>query len=107
MLHPVGEAVFTLLTYDGNIRLCATDDTLTPFGGLVTWAAFQKQCGLLDWSSPQRMVVGRRGLGEVSKDMAGTFWDKPRHEFEAYVTSLPGISSEPGYPFDRTQKFQF
>ena len=35
------------------------------------------------------MVVGRRCLGEVSKEAAGTFWDETRHEFEAYVTSLP------------------
>jgi hypothetical protein len=44
---------------------------------------------LPDWSATRRVVVGRRCLGEVSKDMAGTFWDETRHEFEAYVTSLP------------------
>jgi hypothetical protein len=38
----------TFPTYGGNVRLCATDDALTPFGGLVAWAAFQKQCGLLE-----------------------------------------------------------
>jgi hypothetical protein len=48
VLHPAGEAVFTFPTYGGNVRLCATDDALTPFGGLVPWAAFQKQCGLLE-----------------------------------------------------------
>ena len=48
VLHPAGEAVFTFPTYVGNVRLCATDDALTPFGGLVPWAAFQKQCGLLE-----------------------------------------------------------
>jgi hypothetical protein len=48
VLHPAGEAVFTFPTYGGNVRLCPTDDALTPFGGLVPWAAFQKQCGLLE-----------------------------------------------------------
>ncbi|HEY9171711.1 MAG TPA: hypothetical protein VI136_05445, partial [Verrucomicrobiae bacterium] len=48
VLHPAGEAVFTFPTYGGNVRLCPTDDALTPFGGLVPWAAFQKQCGLIE-----------------------------------------------------------
>lgn len=47
-LHTAGEAVFTFPTYGGNVRLCPTDDALTPFGGLVPWAAFQKQCGILE-----------------------------------------------------------
>ena len=44
---------------------------------------------LPDWSCARRVVVGRRCLGEVSKEVAGTFWDETKHEFEAYVTSLP------------------
>jgi hypothetical protein len=48
VLQPAGEAVFTFPTYGGNVRLCPTDDALTPFGGLVPWAAFQKQCGLIE-----------------------------------------------------------
>lgn len=44
---------------------------------------------LPDWSAPRRVVVGRRCLGEISKEVAGTFWDETKHEFEAYVTSLP------------------
>ena len=48
VLHPAGEAVFTFPTYGGNVRLCPTDDALTPFGGLVPWAAFQKQCGIIE-----------------------------------------------------------
>lgn len=36
------------------------------------------------------MGVGRRCLGQVSKEAAGTFWEgEAKHEFEAYVTSLP------------------
>jgi hypothetical protein len=48
VLHPAGEVVFTFPTYGGNVRLCPTGDALTPFGGLVPWAAFQKQCGLFE-----------------------------------------------------------
>jgi DNA-directed RNA polymerase subunit N (RpoN/RPB10) len=44
---------------------------------------------LPDWSRSRRVVVGRRCLGEVSKEVAGTFWDEAKHEFEAYVTGLP------------------
>lgn len=44
---------------------------------------------LPDWSATRRVVAGRRCLGEVSKEVAGTFWDQTKHEFEAYVTSLP------------------
>ena len=49
VLPPAGEGVFTFPTYGGNVRLCPTKDALTPFGGgLVPWAAFQKQCGLIE-----------------------------------------------------------
>lgn len=48
VLHPAGEVVFSFPTYGGTVRLCPTDDALTPFGGLVPWAAFQKQSGLLE-----------------------------------------------------------
>lgn len=48
VLHPAGEVIFTFPTYGGNVRLCPTDDALTPYGGLVPWAAFQKQSGLLE-----------------------------------------------------------
>ncbi len=47
-LHPAGEAVYTFPTYGGNVRLCPTADALTPLGGLVPWAAFQKQSGLME-----------------------------------------------------------
>jgi hypothetical protein len=48
VLHPAGEAVFTFPTYGGQVRLCPTDDALTPYGGLVPWAAFVKRCGLIE-----------------------------------------------------------
>src|SRR5262245_8542796 len=46
--HPAGEVVCTFPTYGGNVRLSPTDDALAPFGGIVPWATFQKQSGLLE-----------------------------------------------------------
>jgi hypothetical protein len=44
-LHPAGEGDFVFPTYGGAVRLSATEDALTPFGGLVPWAAFVRRCG--------------------------------------------------------------
>jgi hypothetical protein len=43
VLHPAGEVVFSFPTYGGPVRLCPTGDALTPFAGLVPWAAFQNR----------------------------------------------------------------
>ena len=40
------------------------------------------------WSTERRVVVGRRLLGTISAEQAGTFWAQHKHEFEAYVTNL-------------------
>lgn len=48
VLHPASEVVFSFPTYGGNVRLCPTGDALTPFGGVVPWAAFQKRSGVLE-----------------------------------------------------------
>jgi hypothetical protein len=47
-IHPVGEGEFTFPTPGGRVRLSVTNDTLTPFGGLVPWAAFTKHIGIID-----------------------------------------------------------
>jgi hypothetical protein len=47
-IHPVGEGDFTFPTPGGRVRLSVTNDTLTPFGGLVPWAAFTKHIGIID-----------------------------------------------------------
>lgn len=47
MLCLAAEAVFTFPTYAGNIRLSQTAAALTPFGGLLPWAAFHKWGGLI------------------------------------------------------------
>ena len=56
-LHPAGESDFVFPTYGGMVRLSATEDALTPFGGLVPWAAFVRRCGLLERLSASCPVV--------------------------------------------------
>jgi hypothetical protein len=55
--HPAGEDDFVFPTYGGAVRLSATDDALTPFGGLVPWAAFVRRCGLFETLSTSCPVV--------------------------------------------------
>lgn len=47
-VHPAGEGVFTFATAGGRVRLSVSDDALTPFGGLVPWAAFIKHVGVAE-----------------------------------------------------------
>ena len=42
------------------------------------------------WSRARRVVAGRRLLGVIPAEKAGSFWDRTRHEFEAYVSDLEG-----------------
>jgi hypothetical protein len=39
-LHPAGEDDFVFTTAGGKVALRTTGDALTPYGGLVPWAAF-------------------------------------------------------------------
>ena len=48
MIHPLGEGDFSFRTPGGQVRLSVTDDALTPFGGLVPWAAYTKHIGIVD-----------------------------------------------------------
>ena len=41
----MGEDEFAFETYAGKVVVETTDDAMTPFGGLVPWAAFQKKSG--------------------------------------------------------------
>ena len=47
-IHPLGEGDFSFATAGGRVRLCVTNDALTPFGGLVRWAAYTKHRGMID-----------------------------------------------------------
>lgn len=47
-VHPAGEGTFTFATAGGRVRLSVTDDALTPFGGLVPWAAYTKHIGIAE-----------------------------------------------------------
>lgn len=44
----MSEANFSFETYCGNVKVETTEDAMTPFGGLVPWAAFQKKAGIFD-----------------------------------------------------------
>jgi hypothetical protein len=47
-VHPAGEGDFVFTTAGGKVALRATSDTLTPYGGLVPWAAFAKHTGIFE-----------------------------------------------------------
>ncbi|MEJ1974390.1 MAG: transposase [Lacunisphaera sp.] len=47
-VHPLGEGDFSFPTAGGRVRLSVTEDALTPYGGLVPWAAFTKHIGLVE-----------------------------------------------------------
>jgi hypothetical protein len=47
-VHPLGEGKFVFETAGGKVRLSMTDDALTPFGGIVPWAAFTKHLGIVE-----------------------------------------------------------
>ena len=46
--HPAGEGKFVFDTAGGKVRLSMTDDALTPYGGIVPWAAFTKHVGIVE-----------------------------------------------------------
>ena len=46
VIHPLGEGDFSFSTPGGRVRLSVTKDALTPFGGLVPWAAYIKHIGM-------------------------------------------------------------
>jgi len=46
--HPAGEEDFAFRTGGGTVALRATDDALTPYGGLVPWAAFIRHTGIVE-----------------------------------------------------------
>ena len=46
-VHPVGEEEFEFPVGCGTVRLKATEDVLTPYGGLVPWAAFLGKAGIV------------------------------------------------------------
>ena len=46
--HLAGEEDFAFRTAGGTVALRATDDALTPYGGLVPWAAFIRHTGIVE-----------------------------------------------------------
>jgi len=48
MLHLGGEGDFAFPTPGGKVRLSVTNDALTPYGGLVPWAAYTQHIGIVE-----------------------------------------------------------
>ena len=44
----MGEGDFSFPTAGGQVRLSVTKDALTPYGGLVPWAAYTKHLGIVE-----------------------------------------------------------
>jgi len=47
IVHLAGEGRMAFETHGGKIELKLSAEALTPFGGLVPWAAFEKHTGIL------------------------------------------------------------
>ena len=47
-VHPAGEGDFVFTTAGGKVALRTTGDALTPYGGLVPWAAFTRHTGIVE-----------------------------------------------------------
>jgi hypothetical protein len=58
---------------------------------LGAWQVAEVQLRLFGWSQARRVVLARRRQGAVSAAQAGAFWDEVKHEYAAYVTSLPAV----------------
>jgi hypothetical protein len=56
-VHPLVESNFSFPTAGARVKLSVTDDALTPYGGLVPWAAYTKHLGLIDKLAPDCPVV--------------------------------------------------
>ena len=74
MIHPLGEGDFSFRTPGGQVRLSVTDDALTPFGGLVPWAAYTKHIGIVDDLAAD-CPVKRTSPNAAPVYDAGVVWD--------------------------------
>ena len=47
-VHPLDEGDFSFASPGERVRMSVTKDALTPFGGLVSWAAYTKHIGIIE-----------------------------------------------------------
>ena len=47
-IHSAGEEDFEFTTAGGKVALRVTGEALTPYGGLVPWAAFLRKAGVIE-----------------------------------------------------------
>jgi hypothetical protein len=48
MVHPEREEEFEFTTAGGKVALRVSTEALTPYGGLVPWAAFLRRAGVIE-----------------------------------------------------------
>lgn len=96
-LHLPGEPDLVFPTAAGNVAFRATDDLLTPYGGLVPWAAFVRHLGIfehLDQTCPvTRTSPNASPIADILHSFALTALTDGRHF--SHVMRLredPGIS---------------
>ena len=72
-VHPGGEESFVFPTAGGTVRLSATGDALTPYGGLVPWSAFVRRCGMIEALAESCPVQRRSGNASKVYDVLQSF----------------------------------
>ena len=56
---------------------------------LGAWQVAEGRLTLHGWKQERRVVFSRQLQGMVPSEKSGELWDKNKHEFAVYVTSLP------------------
>ena len=114
----MGEDDFTFDTYCGKVVIEASDEDMTPFGGIVPFAAFLKRSGILDTlsdtcpvvrtsnnASPVRDVVASLMLTSLCDGSRFSHVERLRHD--PAIPQLFGLESyiELGKPRDMAKVF--
>ncbi|MEI6057309.1 MAG: IS1380 family transposase [Lentisphaerota bacterium] len=73
-IHPEGEDdIFEFPTYCGKVFLHPSEEALTPYGGLIPFAAFQKQTGIIEQLAKTCPVVRTSPNASSLYDIIATF----------------------------------
>jgi len=71
--HPAGEGDFVFTTAGGKVALSTTGDALTPYGGLVPWAAFTRHTGIVERLTATCPVTRTRPNAKPVDDILHSF----------------------------------
>lgn len=72
-IHPRGEEIFEFTTDGGKITIKPTDDVMTPYGGLVPFAAFVRHTGLIDRIATTSPIARTSPNAAPTKDIIVSF----------------------------------